>query len=71
MPTTIYFNDLLDNNARSGIDITYTQCTEELSIGGWYDSCVGIMNQKIKLIDFLKKLKVKKKTLQKILQQYD
>ncbi len=67
MPTTIYFGD----NDRSGIDITYTQYTEELSIGGWYDSCVGIMNQEIKLIDFLKKLKVKKKTLQKILKEYE
>lgn len=67
MPTTIYLSD--DNN--SGIDITYTQCNEELSIGGWYDSFVGIENNQIKLIDFLKKLKVKKKTLEKILKEYD
>ena len=50
---------MLTNNDgfnRSGIDITYIKSRNVLSIGGWYDSCVGIQNREMSVPEFCKQL---------------
>ena len=49
MPKTIFLPDGAD---RSGIDIEWTPSTMRLSIGGWYDSCVGIESTNLSLGEF-------------------
>jgi len=59
-PKTIYTGDRF-----SGVDITYTKSRGMLSIGGWYDECVGIGNQEVSLKDFLEQLGIDEKELKK------
>lgn len=53
MPHTIYLPEFCRH---SGIDITWTPTSQRLSIGGWYDSCVGIENTALTLREFFDKL---------------
>ena len=50
---------------RSGISITYIKSRGVLEISGWYDSCVGIESTEIGLGDFLSKLGVTMKDVEK------
>lgn len=51
--TTIY---LPEDANRSGIDITYIKSKDEIEIGGWYDSCVGIQSTRMPFKTFCEKL---------------
>ena len=62
MPKTIY---LPEDAKHSGIDITWTKTAQRLSIGGWYDSCVGICAKDITLGEFFLKLGITEKDCQK------
>ena len=53
MPNTIYLPADCD---RSGIDITWYKTRREISVGGWYDSMVGIENTRMGLREFLDRL---------------
>ena len=48
---------------RSGVDITYIKSRKVLSIGGWYDGCVGIENVEIPLAEFNKLLGISRPEL--------
>jgi hypothetical protein len=53
MPKTIY---IPEDARHSGIDVTWTKSAQRLSIGGWYDSCVGIQSTRITLGEFFQRL---------------
>jgi len=57
-PKTIY---LPENATHAGIDITYIKSRNELRIGGWFDSMVGISGGSIPLKDFFFKLGITEK----------
>lgn len=46
---------------RSGIDVQYNRRRDEITIGGWYDSCVGIEPTTLPLRDFLLKIGMQKR----------
>ena len=53
MPKTIY----IPNDAKhSGINITWTESTQRLDFGGWYDTCVGIGGDELTLREFFDQL---------------
>ena len=56
---------LTDNDGfnHSGIDITYIKSRNALSIGGWYDSCVGIPNREMSVPEFCEKLGITAKDM--------
>jgi hypothetical protein len=58
MPTTVYFPK---ESVHSGIDITWTKTRQSLSIGGWYDTFVGIANTEISLREFFDSLGITEK----------
>jgi hypothetical protein len=58
MPKTIY---LPKDATYSGVDVTYTKSTQIISIGGWYDGCVGISGGSMTLEDFFKELGITEK----------
>ena len=51
-----YFPRAKSGNSSSGIDITYFKTKQELCIGGWYDSFVGIESDTVTLIEFFTRL---------------
>jgi hypothetical protein len=59
VPKTIYLPK--EDSSRSGVDITWTPSTQSLSIGGWYDGCVGIESTKLTLIEFFNSLGITEK----------
>lgn len=63
MPTTAYFKS--HATSHSGIDITWWKTKGELSIGGWYDSCVGIEGERISLREFFDRLGIVEKDCRK------
>ena len=63
----VYFSE----HGNSGIDVSFTRSTNIIHLGGWYDSFVGISPVSLKLKDFLKKIGVDKKSLIKIIKEYD
>ena len=54
----------------SGVDITYTKSRNVLSIGGWYDSFVGIENTEMYLVEFFRQLEIPPKKIDEALRQY-
>jgi hypothetical protein len=52
---------LASSGGRSGVDVAYDATTRTLTIGGWYDSFVGIEPQTVSLDEFLRQLGVRKK----------
>ena len=54
MNRKIYLHE--EYSDRAGIDIAYSVRRKSLSIGGWYDSCVGIGNYELSLSDFFLRL---------------
>ena len=39
-------------DSRSGVDVTFTRSSNRISIGGWYDSYVGIKSDTMSLREF-------------------
>lgn len=71
MPKTIYLPPDDGHGKRySGIDITYTKSRNVLSIGGWYDSFVGIENTELYLSEFFRQLEIPPKKVEEALRQY-
>lgn len=64
MPKTIYLPEQPEYR-HSGIDITWYKTRQILSIGGWYDSMVGIEGEDLTLRDFFDRLGITKKDCQK------
>jgi hypothetical protein len=64
MPKTIY---IPKEAASNGIDITWTPSTQELRIGGWFDSICGIESESISLGEFLTRLGITEKDVRKAL----
>ena len=58
MPKTIY---LPTESKHQGIDITWTKSRQSLSIGGWYDTFVGISNTDMSLREFFAYLGITEK----------
>lgn len=46
---------------RSGVDVTFTRSRNVISIGGWYDSCVGIENDSMSLREFFEHVGITEK----------
>jgi hypothetical protein len=59
-PKTWY---ITDEYGHSGIDITYIKSRKVISIGGWYDGCVGISSQEFSLEKFIELSGIPKKDL--------
>ena len=53
---TVYFPE--DAN-RSGIGVTFIRSRRTISIGGWYDTMVGIESSTLDLGEFLKRIGVR------------
>lgn len=62
MPKTIY---LKKDYSNSGIDITWTKTTQRITIGGWYDGCVGIEGESLTLREFFNRLGITEKDIRK------
>ena len=63
MPTRITIPE--DAN-REGIDITWTPSAQRISIGGWYDTCVGIcQTERMSLRQFFDKLGITERDCKK------
>ena len=58
MPKTIY---IPQNATHSGVSITYTKSSKQISISGWYDSIVGIQGDSVSLGEFLDMLGITEK----------
>lgn len=56
---------------RSGIDITWTKSDQNLSISGWYDTCVGIEGEVLTLKKFFDLLGITKKDCEKAFKDED
>ena len=52
---------------REGIDITYVKSRGVLQVGGWYDSMVALEGGEITLRDFLTRLGIDRKAVDKAL----
>ena len=66
MPKIAYLPRRLDNTfSNSGIDVTWTPSAQRLSIGGWYDTCVGIQSDSMTLLEFFELLGITEKDCQK------
>jgi glycogen debranching enzyme len=63
-PKTWY---ITDKYGHEGIDITYTKSRKTISIGGWFDSIVGIENQEFSLKDFIELSGIPKKDLAEVI----
>lgn len=71
MPKTIYLPPDDGHGKRfSGIDITYTKSRNVLSIGGWYDSFVGIENTEMSLVEFFRQLEIPPRKIEQALRGY-
>jgi hypothetical protein len=57
-PKKIY---LPEDANHSGIDVTYIKSSNTLTIGGWYDGCVGISGGEMHLATFFSKLGITEK----------
>lgn len=68
MRKTIY---LTPNGRREGIDITYIKSSQKLSIGGWFDSIVGIQSTPIELFRFFEQLGITEKDCKKAFEKLD
>ena len=64
MPKKIY---IPENAKYDGINVEWTKSTGTLYISGWYDGCVGISGEKIKLEDFFSRLGITEKDCRKAL----
>jgi hypothetical protein len=62
MPTTIF---LTKEYANSGINVTWTKTTQRISIGGWYDGCIGIEGESLTLHKFFDRLGITEKDVKK------
>lgn len=49
----------------SGIDIMFNNRTGMVTIGGWYDSCVGIASETLPLADFLDRLDIRPQDIER------
>ena len=59
---TVYFGE----EGNSGIDVTYTRSSGKLYLSGWYDDMVGIEGEELSLLDFLKRIGVRKSDVVKL-----
>lgn len=60
--------DITSGSRSSGVDITFIKRRQVLSIGGWFDTYVGIGNQEIPLREFLTQLGITLKDVRKALE---
>ena len=58
MPKTIY---IPQNATHSGVSITYTKSSKQISISGWYDGFVGIQGESMSLGELLSRLEITEK----------
>ena len=63
MPKTTYFGQ--SPTGRDGVDVTWWKTKGSLSIGGWYDSCVGIEAETVTLGEFFERLGITEKDCRK------
>ena len=47
---TVYFSK---DNGHSGVDVTFVRSTQQIQLGGWYDSMAGIESHTMSLFEFL------------------
>lgn len=52
----------------SGVDITFTRSTLTVSVGGWYDSFVGIESEVLSLREFLERIGIHERDVRKALE---
>lgn len=50
---------------RSGIDVKWTKSAQRLSIGGWYDTCVGLEGEAMTLREFFDRLGITERDCKK------
>ena len=58
-------------SGHAGVDVTYYRNRLALTIGGWYDSFVGIAPTNLTLADFLKRIGVRPADLRKVLREWE
>jgi len=54
----------------AGIDVTFTRSRMNISIGGWFDHCVGIRGDNMPLGDFLERLGITLKDCEKAIKEW-
>lgn len=65
MPKTLYISEF----DCEGVDITYYKTKRELTIGGWYDSIVGIPCRRMPLREFFDELGITEKDCLKVFEE--
>lgn len=66
MPKTLY---VPEDARRSGVDITWTPTANRISVGGWYDSCVGIEGEAFTLREFFDRLGITEAHCRKVFRE--
>lgn len=65
MPKKIFLPPQDEDFRTSGIDVEWTPSTMRISIGGWYDSSVGIESTNMSLGEFFAALGIEEKHCRK------